>query len=98
MSGISLINYISQENLFILPVGEDAIWLRYHHLFQEFLQTHIQNQFPEEFEKIKLRQAEVEIEKEDWEKAYSIYEELENIEKIVKLLEIAGSSLLSDEN
>ena len=92
----NLINFISQENLFILPVGEDSIWLRYHHLFQEFLQAKIQTEFPQEYEKIKLRQAEVEIKKEDWEKAYSIYEELENFEKIIQLLEIAGSSLLSD--
>ena len=35
-------------NLFVLPVGEKGVWLRYHHLFCDFLQTKMSQSYPDE--------------------------------------------------
>ena len=34
----NLIKTVRQNNLFVLQIGPDGKWLRYHHIFQEFLQ------------------------------------------------------------
>ena len=42
------IKTVSQNNLFVLPVGEDGRWLRYHHLFRDFICEQIERERPEE--------------------------------------------------
>jgi LuxR family maltose regulon positive regulatory protein len=32
---------LDRENLFITPIGDEAGWYHYHHLFADFLQTHL---------------------------------------------------------
>jgi len=34
-----VIDRIQRDNLFVLPVGDETLFLRYHHLFRDFLQT-----------------------------------------------------------
>ena len=38
---------ISQKNLFVLPVGANGQWLRYHHLFRDYLQERFRRECPE---------------------------------------------------
>ena len=42
----ALMGLILEKNLFVLPLGEDGRWLRYHPLFREFLQTRLKEEHP----------------------------------------------------
>jgi LuxR family maltose regulon positive regulatory protein len=51
----TLIQSVLKDNLFVLQVGEEDTWLRYHNLFRNFLQDQLEREHPEEKEPI-LRQ------------------------------------------
>ena len=80
-------------NLFVLPVGEDGTWLRYHHLFRDFLQATMARERPLEAEKIWLQIALIAQKKGEWEQAYTIYRRLNYVEELANLIEKAGPSL-----
>ncbi len=86
---------VMMRNLFVLPVGEDQLYLRYHHLFRDFLQNRIQHNRPKEAELIQLRLAEVYASRRDWERAYSVYQRLGQMEAIANMIEQAGVPLMS---
>ena len=58
------------NNVFVLPVGEDRLWLRYHHLFQDFLQERIRREKPVEAEKIQLELANYYADQQDWDRVF----------------------------
>ena len=37
----SLLSELEQANLFLIPLDDDRVWYRYHHLFAEFLRTEL---------------------------------------------------------
>jgi len=43
-----LIAEVLRRNLFVLPLGEESSWLRYNHVFQDFLQKRLMKTRPEE--------------------------------------------------
>lgn len=43
------------NNLFIVPLDAGQEWYRYHHLFQEFLYTHLKTYYPEQVETLHSR-------------------------------------------
>jgi LuxR family maltose regulon positive regulatory protein len=92
-----LIKTVRQNNLFVLPVGPDGKWLRYHHLFQEFLQVRIREEEPETAQAILLRLGEVYKERREWEKAYAIYHQSGNPDILADLVELAGTPMLLSE-
>jgi LuxR family maltose regulon positive regulatory protein len=83
------------NNLFILPVEDERVWLRYHHLFSEFLQNRIVRDRPEEAEKIQLRLAEVYAHRSQWEQVYRLYQRLGKLDAIANLIEEAGLFMVS---
>ena len=90
-----LMDSIFHSNLFVLPVDNEYQWLRYHHLFRDFLRTTIENQRPEDAKKLKHQLAEYFYEKEDWEKVFDIYQNLKNLQAIAELIERIGSVFIS---
>jgi len=38
-----LLSELEQANLFLIPLDDDRVWYRYHHLFADFLQTELSN-------------------------------------------------------
>ena len=90
-----LMETIFHNNLFVLPVDEEFKWLRYHHLFRDFLQSTIQNQRPDDAEKIKIRLAEYYLENQEWERVFSIYQQLDRIDAIADLIERVGSQFIA---
>ncbi len=90
----NLIDSLFRNNLFILPVGEEQIWMRYHHLFRDFLREKMQRERPEESARIQLALAGVYAAREEWEQAFAIYQRLGRVEKLADLAERAGPSLI----
>ncbi|KPL71457.1 hypothetical protein ADN00_17395 [Ornatilinea apprima] len=90
-----LIDRLLQENLFVLPVGEDGLSLRYHHLFRDFLQTRVLRTLPEEARLIQLSLAESISQQGDFERAFRIYQKLEDYDQMASLVENAAASLLA---
>ncbi len=76
---------------------QDGKWLRYHHIFQEFLQQRVREEEPELVRTILLRLADVYQEQREWEKAYSIYRELNELGLLSAVIERAGMSMLLGE-
>jgi LuxR family transcriptional regulator, maltose regulon positive regulatory protein len=37
----SILNYLEHENLFVIPLDEERIWYRYHHLFSDLLKSRL---------------------------------------------------------
>lgn len=92
----SLIETVLRHNLFVLPIGDEGAWLRYHSLFRDFLQVRLAQERPGEEVRILQRLAAVYAERKDWEKAHYIFRHLGDVGAITDLLEQAGSALLKD--
>jgi two-component SAPR family response regulator/tetratricopeptide (TPR) repeat protein len=89
-----LINQVIQNNLFVLPVGEDGRWLRYHHLFGDFLKAQFEKERPGQLEDLLRRIAQVYTEREEWAWAYAIYSRIGDNSTTADLIEKAGTSLI----
>jgi ATP/maltotriose-dependent transcriptional regulator MalT/two-component SAPR family response regulator len=90
-----LMESIFHNNLFVLPVDDEYKWLRYHHLFRDFLRSTLESQRPEDAEKIKLQLAEYFYTREDWEKVFDIYLHLGNIQSIAALIKRVGTVFIA---
>ena len=42
-SGEGFIHWLTESNLFVIPLDDRGQWFRYHHLFQELLQSQLEN-------------------------------------------------------
>ncbi|HSM54565.1 MAG TPA: tetratricopeptide repeat protein [Candidatus Sulfomarinibacteraceae bacterium] len=86
-----LIDNIARSNLFVLPVSHG--WVRYHHLFRDFLQSRLTKQQPDRVQEIRRRLAAVYEERGEWEQAHDLYQQLGDVEATAALVEQAGSHM-----
>ena len=92
----SLIDQVMVRNLFVLPVGDsDDLWLRYHHLFRDFLQTRMRAERPEETVAITIALADDFADQEDWEQAFVLYKQVRAVDKMLALVEKAGPTMVT---
>lgn len=89
-----IIDVVQRNNLFVIPVGEKGTWLRYHHLFRDFLHSHLIQENPEEESRILKRLADVYAQRREWERAHALYQRLGRTRELIDLIEAAGSTLL----
>lgn len=89
-----LIETVLRNNLFVLPVEDKGTWLRYHHLFQAFLQARLAQERPDEEARILQRLAAVYAERGEWEKAHALHQRLGDVAATADLIEQAGLSLV----
>jgi ATP/maltotriose-dependent transcriptional regulator MalT/two-component SAPR family response regulator len=85
---------IFEKNLFVLPVGEDGRWLRYHPLFREFLQTRLKEERPHEIQPILERMVVAYEKVGEWEKAYFTCKQLNDPEALAGVIERSGTAML----
>src|SRR5215213_130951 len=85
---------ILEKNLFVLPLGEDGRWLRYHPLFREFLQTRLREERPHEIRPILERMVIAYEKAGEWEKAYFTCKQLNAPEALAGVIERSGTSML----
>jgi LuxR family transcriptional regulator, maltose regulon positive regulatory protein len=90
----ALMGLILEKNLFVLPLGADGRWLRYHPLFREFLQTRLREERPKDMPPILHRMVTFYEKMGEWEKAYFTCKQLNDPEALVKVVEKAGTSML----
>ena len=89
-----LIQIVLRNNLFVLPIGDKGTWLRYHHLFRDFLQTRLAQEHPDKVARILRRMAVVHSERGEWEKAHALFQRLHDPLATADLIEQAGLWLL----
>lgn len=89
------IDFVIQKNLFALPVGIESGWLRYHHLFRDFLQDHLHKEHAEEIPPILRKLAQAYEKHNEWEKAYHVRKRLGNADALAGLIERAAPHLMS---
>ncbi|RPJ26595.1 MAG: hypothetical protein EHM33_11005, partial [Chloroflexi bacterium] len=89
-----LMNLIFEKNLFVLPLGEDGRWLRYHPLFREFLQTRLREERPQEVHPILERMVTAYEKVGEWEKAYFTCKQLNAPESLAGVIERSGTFML----
>jgi ATP/maltotriose-dependent transcriptional regulator MalT/two-component SAPR family response regulator len=94
----NLLTTVKRHSLFVLPVGPQGKWLRYHHLFGEFLQERMLQEAPETANIIRARLADVYEERREWEKAYAIIRQLGNPDALAGLVERVGLFVLLSEH
>ena len=71
-----LLQQLHKKNLFIQPVENEGTWLRYHHLFRDFLQQHFQSHYPDQARILQLKMVEV-YQGQGWlDKAYAVCRKL----------------------
>ena len=90
----SLIDALLQQNLFVTAVGEQGESIRYHHLFQDFLQRRLRSENPTEVPIILERLVGVSLEKQQWEQAHFYTDRLDDPRATVRLVERAGLSMI----
>lgn len=91
----ALMDEVQRNNLFTLPIIEDHVWLRYHHLFRDFLQTQISQQYPEETKKILLKLSDYYQVNNEWERAYQVCQRIGDKDLTARLIERAGQSMIT---
>lgn len=91
-----LMDHTLRSNLFILPVDQETQWLRYHHLFRDFLQARILRDRPEETLAIQTRLADLALERAEWERAYRLLQRTGRQEALADLIQKAGSEMIGD--
>lgn len=85
---------VLSRNLFVLPVGIKGEWIRYHHLFQEFLRKKLLKQQPEVAQTIMQRMLQHFVSERRWEEAYEVTQKLDEPQVMADLIVQAGDSLL----
>lgn len=51
----SLLNWLEQANLFLIPLDNERFWYRYHHLFSEFLEERLRKQAAPDISQLHLK-------------------------------------------
>ncbi len=89
-----VIEKIQRDNLFVLPVGDETLFLRYHHLFRDFLQNRMRVEKPEEARKIETTLAAHYESEQEWERAMAIYMRIGTNDQQVEMIRKAAPAMI----
>lgn len=89
------LSQVLRDNLFALSVGDKTLFIRYHHLFRDFLQNRMRLQNPNETEKIEKALAQYYSEQHQWERAFEILNRIGEEKAIYELIYASAPSLIN---
>ena len=89
-----VISVLMHNNLFVQPIDGKSTWLRYHHLFQDFLRARMEELYPKERAAILWRLANYYAAQEEWGGAYTVYLRLKDYDAAAQMIVDAGRSIL----
>ena len=89
-----LIDAVLQSNLFVMPIGEQGAGMRYHHLFQDFLQQYLSKERPAEEQTILRNLTSVYVSRAEWEQAYVTARRLDDPRLVAWVIEQSGLRLV----
>lgn len=90
----AMLERVLAKNLFVLLVEKDGFWLRYHHLFRDFLQNRLRLENPQQASLLQNSLLEIYTRRQEWQKAYAICLNLGDLETTGAFLEHAGESMV----
>ncbi|MEW5871295.1 MAG: hypothetical protein AB1894_18630 [Chloroflexota bacterium] len=90
----AMLEKIVAQNLFVLLVEKDGFWLRYHHLFRDFLQERLRQEAPAQVSQMRHALIEIYSRRQEWQKAYAICTTLNELEITGRFLEQAGEPMV----
>ncbi|MBL8050421.1 MAG: tetratricopeptide repeat protein [Anaerolineales bacterium] len=94
----TFIKNTASNNAFALPVGENGNWIRYHHLFRDFIREQFKIEKSDEVKPL-LSNLQLAYEaRDEWEKAHHICRQLNNTTALAEMTERAGSFMLQRAN
>jgi LuxR family maltose regulon positive regulatory protein len=88
------INVLQRDNLFVLPVDDEMLVLRYHHLFRDFLTNRMRLDRPDETAQIESKLAIYYEQKKEWERALAIYARIGQPAQIAELIRKSAPSMI----
>lgn len=94
----ALIKTVASNNVFTLPIGENGNWLRYHHLFRDFIRERFKAERPNEVKPLLANLQRAYEARNEWEKAHHICRQLNDPLALAELIERAGSFMLQRAN
>jgi len=90
----AMLREVIRHNLFVLPLEREGLWLRYHHLFGDFLQNRLAQEQPELLDQLLRQIVKIRLSREEWELAYAACLRLGDIDATADLLERAGEPMV----
>jgi LuxR family maltose regulon positive regulatory protein len=91
----TLIDKVAKSDLFVVSGGAPTRWLRYHRLFRNYLFSRLSSERPDEIP-ILLRRIREYYEKTDnWDRAWQVCRQINDLDESVKFLERAEKRILS---
>ena len=88
-----LIQEVLQDNLFVQPLENGSTWLRYHQLFEDFLQEEFLRSAPEARNELLFRLKDIYAQNNQWEKAYDASKKINSTLVLADLIDQASSPL-----
>ena len=93
VSWADFIKALTDHNLFIEQVEDTDVWIRYHHLFRDYLRRELEKNHPEDKREMLCHLLEIYLESQDWEKAFDVAWQLEDPLTMAEVIELAFGSL-----
>ncbi len=83
----SMLREVEQKNLFITRIDEGESWYRYHHLFQEFLESRLRETDPMRWEELHRRAAKWFESRRAWEQAIRHHLKIGSFENVARVVD-----------